>query len=37
MEGDIINSFISWIGGKKLLRNKIIEQFPGTEEYDRSY
>ena len=28
-----MNSFISWIGGKKLLRNKIIEQFP--EEYDR--
>lgn len=28
-----MNSFISWIGGKKLLRNKIIEQFPG--EYDR--
>lgn len=23
-----MNSFISWIGGKKLLRNKIIEQFP---------
>lgn len=28
-----MNSFISWIGGKKLLRNKIIEQFP--KEYDR--
>lgn len=28
-----MNSFISWIGGKKLLRKKIIEQFP--EEYDR--
>lgn len=28
-----MNSFISWIGGKKLLRNKMIEQFP--EEYDR--
>ena len=25
-----MNSFISWIGGKKLLRNKIIEQFPET-------
>lgn len=23
-----MNSFISWIGGKKLLRNKILEQFP---------
>lgn len=23
-----MNSFISWIGGKKLLRNKIIERFP---------
>jgi len=30
-----MNSFISWIGGKKLLRNKIIEQFPETAEYDR--
>jgi DNA adenine methylase len=35
MEGDIINSFISWIGGKKLLRNKVIEQFPDAGEYDR--
>lgn len=35
MEGDIINSFISWIGGKRLLRNKIIDQFPNVEEYDR--
>lgn len=25
-----MNSFISWIGGKKLLRNKIVEQFPET-------
>ena len=25
-----MNSFISWIGGKKLLRKKIIEQFPET-------
>lgn len=23
-----MNSFISWIGGKKLLRKKILEQFP---------
>lgn len=28
-----MNSFISWIGGKKLLRKKILEQFP--EEYGR--
>lgn len=28
-----MNSFISWIGGKKLLRKKILEQFPA--EYDR--
>lgn len=28
-----MNSFISWIGGKKLLRNKIIEYFP--KEFDR--
>lgn len=23
-----MDSFISWIGGKKLLRKKILEQFP---------
>lgn len=28
-----MNSFISWIGGKKLLRKKILEQFPDS--YDR--
>lgn len=28
-----MNSFISWIGGKKLLRKKILEQFP--EDYER--
>lgn len=28
-----MNSFISWIGGKKLLKKKIIEQFP--EQFDR--
>ncbi len=28
-----MNSFISWIGGKKLLRKKILEQFP--ENYGR--
>ena len=26
----MMNSFISWIGGKKLLRNKILEIFPET-------
>jgi DNA adenine methylase len=30
-----MNSFISWIGGKKLLRKKILEQFPDQESYDR--
>lgn len=30
-----MNSFISWIGGKKLLREKVIEQFPGADEYNR--
>jgi len=30
-----MNSFISWIGGKKLLRNKIMEQFPEAGSYDR--
>ena len=28
-----MNSYISWIGGKKLLKKKIIEQFPG--QFDR--
>lgn len=28
-----MRSFISWIGGKKLLKKKIIEQFPGN--FDR--
>lgn len=30
-----MNSFISWIGGKKLLRNKIVEQFPESGSYER--
>ena len=30
-----MNSFISWIGGKKLLRNKILEQFPETGTFNR--
>jgi len=30
-----MNSFISWIGGKKLLRKKILEQFPEPGTFDR--
>ena len=30
-----MNSFISWIGGKKLLKNKILESFPEKENYNR--
>lgn len=30
-----MDSFISWIGGKKLLRKKVLEQFPDAGEYDR--
>ena len=30
-----MNSFISWVGGKKLLRNKILEQFPKAGSFDR--
>lgn len=30
-----MNSFICWIGGKKALRSKIIEQFPEPDTYDR--
>lgn len=30
-----MNSFISWVGGKKLLRKKIIDQFPVSGSYDR--
>lgn len=30
-----MNSFISWIGGKKLLRKKILEQFPNPDSYNR--
>lgn len=30
-----MNSFISWIGGKRLLRNKVLEQFPEKSEYNR--
>lgn len=30
-----MNSFISWIGGKKLLRKSILENFPTNENYNR--
>ncbi len=30
-----MNSFISWIGGKKLLRKSILENFPASENYNR--
>lgn len=30
-----MNSFISWIGGKKLLRKKILEQFPDPDSFNR--
>lgn len=30
-----MNSFITWIGGKKLLRKKILEQFPEKGTYKR--
>lgn len=30
-----MNSFISWIGGKKSLRKKILEQFPAKGSFER--
>ena len=30
-----MNSFISWIGGKRLLRNKILAEFPEEGSYER--
>lgn len=30
-----MNSFISWVGGKKLLKKKILEIFPDNESYNR--
>lgn len=30
-----MNSFISWIGGKKSLRKKILEQFPAEGSFER--
>ena len=32
-KSESMNSFISWIGGKKLLRNKIVEQFPQDKSF----
>ena len=26
-----MNSFVSWVGGKKLLRKEIIKKFPKEE------
>lgn len=34
-KGDTMNSFISWTGGKKLLRKAILEQFPEPDTFDR--
>lgn len=30
-----MDSFMSWIGGKKALRKKIVEQFPEPGTYNR--
>ena len=30
-----MDSFISWVGGKKLLRNKILSLFPEKHEFNR--
>lgn len=30
-----MDSFLSWIGGKKLLRNRIIEQFPKNNDFNK--
>lgn len=30
-----MNSFISWIGGKKLLRSRILQEFPEPGTFDR--
>ena len=30
-----MDSFISWIGGKKLLRTQIINEFPNNKEYNK--
>lgn len=31
----VMESFISWIGGKKALRRKIVEEFPEKGTYSR--
>lgn len=35
VEGGSMNSFISWVGGKKLLRNRILQEFPEPGTFDR--
>ena len=35
LEEKIMDSFISWVGGKKLLRHKIINEFPEKETFNR--
>ncbi len=30
-----MDSFISWVGGKKLLRQKILNEFPGQGTFGR--
>lgn len=30
-----MDSFLSWIGGKKLLRNKIIAEFPNNKDFNK--
>ena len=30
-----MDSFMTWIGGKKALRSKIVEQFPEPGTYGR--
>ena len=30
-----MDSFLSWIGGKKLLRQTIIENFPDTKRFNK--
>lgn len=29
-----MDSFLSWVGGKKLLRNKIVDEFPESKSYE---
>ena len=30
-----MDSFISWIGGKKLLRSRILKEFPAVGSFNR--